>query len=385
MKKTRRILALVMSLVLLFGFAGCGLFEADPVPLAGSEPIAKGDIKVGVLHITSKEDTSGYTYAHQKGISEMQNRIGLKDEQIVIRDNVKDTDTPAITSAIEAMIGEGCDIIFATSYNYMDVVEEFAKNPDYQNIVFAHCSGYKDNDVNFVNYFGKIYEARYVSGIAAGMKAKEINEPKIGYVAAMDVTNSEVTGGINAFALGVQSVYPEATVYVKVTNDWANTKAEAEMAQALIDMGCKVIAQHCDSDAPQTTAQKNGVFGIGYNSDMTASAPKAHICAPIWNWTEYYMDAVSAVISGTWKAENYFGGMKEGFIDVSPVNEAVAAPGTADAVAKAIKAIADGELDVFKGPIIDNKGNEILAEGKVLTNEQVQTGINYYIKGVELA
>jgi len=389
LKKLTRILALVLSLAMVVVLASCDSLKGTDettvtTALAGTVPIDKGAIKVGVLHITSIEDTSGYTFAHHSGIMEMKESLGLKDEQVIEKDNVSDTDIPATKAAIQDLINAGCNIIFATSFNYMNTMEEFANNPDYQDIIFSHCSGYKSNNVNFNNYFGRIYEARYLAGIAAGLKAKQLNKPLLGYVAAMDVTMSEVTGGIDAWALGIQSVYPEAKVKVKVTGSWYNPEAEKAAAQALIDAGCVVIGQHCDSDVTQTTAQDNGVFGCGYNSDMTPFAPKGHICAPIWNWGVYYTAAVQAAIDGTWKPVNYYEGMNKGLVDISPINEDVAAPGTKEAVEAAKAKIASGELFVFTGPLYDNTGKLVLAAGEKLTDAQITGGMTYYIKGVDL-
>ena len=389
MKKFSKVLALFLAVVMTFSLAACSNLSGETtVPettaLAGKTAIAKDAIKVGVLHITSIEETSGYTFAHHSGIMEMKANLGLSDEQVIEKDNVSDTDKAATKTAIQELIDAGCNIIFATSYNYMDTMEEFANNPDYQDIIFSHCSGYKSNSVNFNNYFGRIYEARYLAGIAAGLKAKQLNVPLLGYVAAMDSTNSEVTGGINAWALGIQSVYPEAVVKVKVTGSWYNPEAEGAAAQALLDAGCVVLGQHCDSDTTQTTAEKAGKFGCGYNSDMTPFAPKAHLCAPIWNWGVYYTQAVQAAIEGKWTPTNYYEGMNVGLVDVSPINEAVAAPGTKAAVDAAKAKIADGSLFVFSGPIIDNTGKTVISKGQKLSDVQITGQMNYYIKGVEL-
>lgn len=389
MKKLLKIFSLVLAFTLVFALFGCnndsddGTTNADEQSGANFEPIAKEDIKVGVLHITSIEETSGYTYAHHKGILEMKEALGLSDEQIIVKDNVDDSDTDMTKSSLQELVDAECDIIFATSYNYMDSVEEFASN--HPEIIFSHCSGFKSNDTNFNNYFGRIYEARYLSGIAAGLKALEEETPKIGFVAAMDVSNSEVTGGINAFALGVQSVYPECEIKVKVTNSWYDPTAEAQAAQALIDEGCIVLAQHCDSDAVQTTAKNEGVFGVGYNSDMTAVAPETHIIAPVWNWGAYYTETVQKAIDGTWAPEIYYEGYNKGLVGLSPLNEDIAAPDTAEKVKEAEDKIKSGELFVFEGPIIDNEDNEIIGEGEKLTDEQITTGIQYYIKGVSLS
>ena len=152
---------------------------------------------------------------------------------------------------------------------------------EYPDVYFSHGTGYMSNGRNFNNYFGRIYQARYLSGIVAGMNT---TTNKIGYVAAMDNSNSEVTGGIDAFALGIYSVNPDAKVYVKVTNSWYDPEAEENAAKTLLDMDCDVIAQHCDTEYPQTLAQERGVYSIGYNSDMSKNAPEACLCSVIWNW-----------------------------------------------------------------------------------------------------
>jgi len=283
MKKHAKFLAILLAAAMLLGLAACGGGGND-------------ELTVGIVHITSIEDTSGYTYAHHKGFMEMANTLGLQSSQLVIKDNIDDRNVTATQTALQELVDAGCDIIFATSYNYMDSMQKFAGM--YPDIIFSHCSGSKSNTTNFNNYFGRIYQARYLAGIAAGMKMLEAEKPLAGYVAAMDTKNSEVTGGVNAWALGIQSVYPEAQVKVKVTGSWYDPEGEAAAAQALIDAGCFVIGQHCDTSGPQIKAQENEVFGCGYNSDMTAFAPDAHLCAPVWNWHAYYTAAVQAVIDG---------------------------------------------------------------------------------------
>lgn len=246
------ILALTMILSL---FTACGSkgqqtepeSEGPEVSGEGVFPaIAKEDIKVGVIHIGNPADGSGYTFAHDQGIIEMQKALGLSDSQIIRKNNVNDTDPTATDAAIRECIEEGAHIIFGTSWGYMDTMEALAE--EYPDVIFSHGSGYKSNDRNFNNYFGRIYQARYLTGIAAGLKTKT---NKLGYVAAMGKDNSEVTGGLNAFAMGVYSVNPDAKVYVKVTNSWYSPEEETNAAKALIAEGCDVIAQHCDTPNPQ--------------------------------------------------------------------------------------------------------------------------------------
>lgn len=338
--------------------------------------IPKDKIKIGVIHIGNPADGAGYTYAHDHGIIAMQQELGLADDQIIRKNNVSDTDPVAIKTAIEECIEEGANIVFGTSWGYMDVMAEMAE--EHPDVIFSHCSGYKSNDRNFNNYFGRIYQARYLTGIAAGLRTQS---NKIGYVAAMGKDNAEVTGGINAFAMGVESVNPDAKIYVKVTNTWFDPTLEKQAAEALLDMGCDVIAQHADTTAPQLAAEERGVWGCGYNSDMTKDAPKAHLTAPVWKWGAYYTAAVKAVIEGNWTNENYFGGMEDGLIDISPLS-GNCAEGTAEAIEAAKQKILDG-FKVFEGEIIDNEGNVICKEGEYLSDSDITGGnMNWYYKNV---
>jgi basic membrane protein A len=339
--------------------------------------VAKDKVKVGVIHIGNPADGSGYTYAHDQGIVGMQKALGLQDSQIIRKNNVNDTDPTAIETAILECIEEGCNIIFGTSWGYMDTMEALSK--EYPDVIFSHGSGYKSNDKNFNNYFGRIYQARYLSGIAAGMKTKS---DLIGYVAAMGQENSEVTGGIDAFAMGVYSVNPDAKVYVKVTNSWFSPEEETNAAKALLAEGCDVIAQHCDTPNPQLEAEKAGKFGVGYNSDMSKDAPKATLTSTVWDWSKYYTWAVDQVIKGTWNCENYYGGMKEGLVNIAPLNEKLVAEGTAAAIEKARKSIMDGTFNVFDGVIETNDGKKIGAEGKTLDDATITGKINWYFKNV---
>ncbi|MDF2512313.1 MAG: family transporter substrate-binding protein [Herbinix sp.] len=338
-------------------------------------PVAKEDIKVGVIHIGDPADGAGYSFAHDQGIVAMQQALGLTDDQIIRKNNVSDADAVAIRTAIEECLEEECQIIFGTSWGYMDTMEQLAA--EYPEVIFSHCSGYKSNGTNFNNYFGRIYQARYLAGVAAGLKTQS---DKIGFVAAMGKDNSEVTGGINAFAMGIESVNPDAKVYVKVTNSWFDPTLEQQAAESLLDMGCDVIGQHADTTAPQLAAEARGVWGCGYNSDMTKDAPAAHLTAPIWNWGTYYTSAVQSVIDGTWTGENYFGGLTEGLVAISPLSDNVA-EGTADAINAAEVKILAG-FQVFEGNIVDNEGNQICTEGKALTDADITGKMNWYYKNV---
>lgn len=338
--------------------------------------IAKEDIKVGVIHITDPAEGSGYTYTHDLGIQGMQKNLGLDDSQIVRKNNVNDSDATAIENAIRECLEEGCNIIFATSWGFMDTCEALAE--EYPEVIFSHGTGYKSNGTNFNNYFGRIYQARYLAGVAAGLKT-ETN--KLGYVAAMGQENSEVTGGVNAFAMGAYSVNPDCEVYVKVTNSWFDPEGETQAAQALVDLGCDVIAQHCDTPNPQTVAEQNGVWGVGYNSDMSKDAPDAVLTSVMWDWSVYYTYAVQSVIDGTWDGQNYFGGMAEGLVTLAPLSD-LCAEGTQEAIDAVKESIVSGEFNVFDGVIETNDGSTVGTEGGTLTDAEITGSMNWYFKNV---
>lgn len=340
--------------------------------------IPKDEIKVGVIHLSDPAEGSGYTYTHDLGIQGMQQNLNLSDDQIVRKINISDTDTDATRAAIQECIDEGCNIIFATSWGYMETTAEMAE--EYPDIYFSHGTGYMSNGKNFNNYFGRIYQARYLSGIVAGMNTKS---NKIGYVAAMDSSNSEVTGGIDAFALGIYSVNQDAKVYVKVTNSWFDPDGEKAAAETLLNMGCDVIAQHCDTEYPQTLAQEKGVYSIGYNSDMSKNAPEACLCSVIWNWSAYYTSAVQSVIDGTWDGSNYYGGMNENLVGLTSLAD-FCADGTEEKVEEAKAAILSGENGVFDGVIETNTGETVGKEGKTLDDATITGGIDWYFKTVEV-
>ena len=311
MEKVKKCLCLPVILICMVMLSGCGNsksiddyatnegYQQNTEVTGNGKGIAKENIKVGVLHISDPAEGSGYSYTHDIGIQGMQENLGLSDSQIVRKLNIDDGDAKAVEKALQECVDEGCNVIFTTSWGYMKPTADMAEK--YPDVYFSHGTGYMSNGKNFNNYFGRIYQARYLSGIVAGMNTKT---NKIGYVAAQDSTNSEVTGGIDAFALGVYSVNPDAVIHVKVTNSWYDPAAEKAATEKLLAMGCDVMSQHCDTPYPQTLAQEKGVYGIGYNSDMSKETPKSCLCSVIWNWSAYYTSAVQSIIDGTWDGSN---------------------------------------------------------------------------------
>ena len=342
---------------------------------AAAAGIAKEDIKVGVLYISDPAEGSGYSYTHDLGIQGMQENLGLSSDQIV-RKIVDDSDAQATEASIRECIDEGCNVIFSTSWGYMEATAAMAE--EYPDIYFSHGTGYKSNGKNFNNYFGRIYQARYLSGIVAGMNTKS---NLIGYVAAQDSSNSEVTGGIDAFAIGVASVNPDAKINVIITNSWYDPEKEEAASRQLLDMGCDVMAQHCDTAYPQTLAQERGVYGIGYNSDMSKETPDSCLTSVIWNWSAYYTSAVKSIIDGSWDGSNYYGGMAEGLVEITNL-ASFAAEGTQEKVDEATAAILSGQSNVFDGVMTTNTGETIGQEGSTLDDATITGGINWYYHNV---
>ena len=411
----KKILSLMVTLALLAGLTGCGSNDvivdivtndgveeteaanesekadkeakteakeetketADTNP-AGCKTIALSDIKVGVLYIGSSEDTSGYTYAHEIGIQGMVSNLGMKDNQVCRKDNIDDNDEKAVTKALDECIEDGCNVIFGTSWGYMEKMAEYAEK--YPDIYFAHGTGYMSNGKNFTNYFGRIYQARYLSGIVAGLKTKS---NKVGYVSAMGSDNSECTGGIDAFALGVESVNKDAKVYVAVTNSWFSPDDEEAASKALVKEGCDVLAQHVDTLAPQTVSQDNKTWSIGYNSDMSKETPEATLTSVIWNWSAYYTSFVNSIINATYDGSNYYGGMSDSLVSLTALS-GLCENGTADKVNEAQQKILSGELGVFDGVLRTNDGKTVGEEGKTLDDATITGGIDWYYHNVEV-
>ena len=342
---------------------------------AAAAGIAKEDIKVGVLYISDPAEGSGYSYTHDLGIQGMQENLGLSSDQIV-RKIVDDSDAQATEASIRECIDEGSNVIFSTSWGYMETTAAMAE--EYPDIYFSHGTGYMSNGKNFNNYFGRIYQARYLSGIVAGMNTKS---NLIGYVAAQDSSNSEVTGGIDAFAIGVASVNPDAKINVIITNSWYDPEKEEAASRQLLDMGCDVMAQHCDTAYPQTLAQERGVYGIGYNSDMSKETPDSCLTSVIWNWSAYYTSAVKSIIDGSWDGSNYYGGMAEGLVGITNL-ASFAAEGTQEKVDEATAAILSGQSNVFDGVMTTNTGETIGQEGSTLDDATITGGINWYYHNV---
>lgn len=324
------------------------------------------EMEVGFVYVSPVGD-AGWSYAHDQGRLAMNTLPGVTSSYV---ESVPEG--PDSERVILNMARKGFNVIFATSFGYMDPMLKVAKQ--FPDTVFMHCSGFKLAP-NMGNYFGRMYQARYLAGMAAGAMTKSNT---LGYVAAFPIP--EVIRGINAYALGAQSVNPKAEVRVVWTKTWYDPATEKEAAKSLLDVGADVIAQHQDSPGPQEAAQEKGVYSVGYNSDMTTFAPKAHLTAPIWNWGPYYKQVVESVRKGTWKSEASWQGMKEGIVDLAPFGAMVPETVQATVLAKK-KEILTGTEKIFSGPIKDQSGKVRVAAGKSASDEEL-LGMKYFVEGV---
>ena len=354
-----------------FLWLGLALFLMASFSLVGCQTGDSGKFKVGVIYIGEPGD-AGWTYAHDQGLKAAIKAIGEDKVELVVQQNVKEDQSSS--QAMEALINQGCKAIFATSYGYMDyIVDLAAKHPD---VYFFHCSGYKTAD-NLSTYFGKIEQARYLTGIAAGLMTKS---NKIGYVAAMPIP--EVVRGINGFTLGVRSVNQSATVKVVWTNTWYDPQVEKDAAIGLLKDGCDVIAQHQDTAGPQIAAQDAGKYSVGYNSDMKSFAPKANLTSAIWKWEVFYEPAIKSAMDGSFASSQYFEGLDKGVVAATKLNTDIVKDSTIQSKVDAAEAKIKGGYNIFTGPLKDNTGKEVIPAGKSATDEELLS-MMYFVEGVD--
>ncbi len=313
---------------------------------------------------------AGWTWAHDQGRRHAEDATGATT---LFVENVPEDGPDFRNVVVDFIEDENANVIFATSFGYMDAMEELAG--EYPDVVFEHASGYKMNDTNFGNFFGRMYQPRYLSGMAAGALT-ETNE--IGYVAAFPIP--EVLRGINAFTLGAQRTNPDVEVHVTWTFTWFDPAIEGDSAAALLEAGADVIAMHQDSTAPGLAAQDAGARWVSYNSDMSAFAPDAFITAPVWNWGPYYARIIDAVDAGTYAPGAYWGGMDDGIVALAPLAADVPADVAAE-IDEVAAQLTDGSWDVFTGEIRDQDGNVVVAEGETMEDGPM-LGMGFFVEGV---
>ncbi len=339
--------------------AGCG--EQGP---GGGEKA----LRVGFVYISPVGD-AGWTYAHDRGREEI-DRLPFVDTTRAVESVSETADATRVMSQLAA---QGFNLIFATSYGYMDQTLEAARQ--FPEVIFMHCSGHKSAP-NLGTYFGKMYQARYLTGLVAG-KMTESN--LIGYAAAHPIP--EVIRGINAFTLGVRKANPAARVRVVWSYTWFDPPKERRVAESLLEVGADVIAQHQDTPGPQQAAEEAGKYSIGYNVDMSRFAPKAHLTGAVWEWGVVYTAVVKAVHDGTWTNEPIWWGLETGLVGLAPFGPMVP-DDVRQLVEEETAKIAAGELKIFSGPIRDQDGEVVVPAGKTLSDEELFS-MSFFVEGVE--
>ena len=347
--------------------------QATPAEATPASPVATPGrpLKVAFVYIGPTADL-GWTYAHDQG------RLALVEAhpevETVYIENVDENSADG-ERVIRQFAEQGQDLIIATSFGYGPAVISVAQQ--YPETQFIHISGYQTAE-NVSTGFGKIEEPRYVSGFVAGRMSPT---GKLGYVAAFPIP--EVLRGINAFTLGVRSANPEATVQVVWTNTWYDPQVERAAAEALLDGGADVIAQHQDTPAPQQAAEAAGLYSVGYNVDMSSQAPAAVLTSAVWNWGTYYISAVEQIQAGTWSTNQYWGSWQEGVVDLAPIADFVPAEvrTEAEALADEFRSGAMGNATIFSGPLLDQDGAERVADGVSMTDDEI-LNMEWFVEGV---
>lgn len=343
----KKFLAMILSVAMILGVAGCGSSSTnEPANDDAAETTEASDVKVGFIFVG--DENEGYTYAYYLGAQEMQQELGLTDDQIIYKWNIPENEE-CYDAAVD-LAEQGCNIIIANSFGHEDYVIQAAR--EYPDVQFCHATGYQAASSelsNMHNFFASVYEARYVSGVVAGMKLAELygedTDSKIGYVGAYSY--AEVKSGFTAFFLGVRSVCPNVTMEVKYTGSWANQALEKETAEALIADGCVLISQHADTTGAAAACEAASVYDVGYNVSMMDAAPNYALTSASIKWAPYMTYAVKCVADGNPIDTDWCQGYSDGAVWITELNEKAVAPGTQEKVDETWAAFADGSLKVF--------------------------------------
>lgn len=372
----KKVLALVLAFVMLFAFAGCGAKDNNELLGMSNAPIdaveikadyeVPADFKIGFICL--HDENSTYDLNFLNAVDSVKKVAGLKDEQVVVKVNVPEGDECYV--AAKDLVDQGCDIIFANSFGHEDFMIKAAK--EFPEVEFCHATGTKAHTEGLDNYhnaFASIYQGRYLAGIAAGMKLNEMieagkftaEEAKIGYVGAF--TYAEVMSGYTSFYLGAKSVCPTVKMDVQFTGSWYDATEEKNAAEALIAKDCKLISQHADSMGAPSACEAAGIPNVSYNGATYDACPETFIVSSRIDWTPYYNYIIGCVINGKEIAADWCGGIAEGSVVLTGINQDVAAKGTVEAIQQAVKDLNAGTVKVFDTA----KEGYITVGGKALT------------------
>jgi len=361
----KKLLIALLGFTLLFGTVACDKEEKS----------TSSDVKVGFIYIGDPAD-GGFTKMHDEGRKYLVEKLGVNTATVF---NVDDTDAQTFDTKVRELIDQGYNVIIACSYGFGQ--PQFTLAKEFPDVKFLHFSGDFTND-NMGNFFGKMYEARYVAGAVTGMNIPEGGT--VGYVAAFPIP--EVIRAINAFTLGVRSTNPSAKVIVRWTNTWFDPAVEKQAGEALVKQGIDAMTIHQDTPLAIMAATDEGKWGIGYHTDMSDPLGDACLISAVWNLGPYYVDQVKAIQDGTWKAEAVWGGFEDGeknMVLVSKVSPKAVA-GSQEKADELVSSISKGELKIFAGPLKDNKGEVKLTEGQVMAPEDIWV-MMWFVEGVIVA
>jgi len=365
------------SLAVAAALVGCGKKEepaaapqaAAPAPVAAPAPAKPAPLKIAFAYVGPVGD-GGWTFAHDNGRKALEKQFGDKISTSFVENVPEAADAERV---FRDMVGQGNKLIFGTTFGYMEPMMKVA--PDAKDVKFEHATGYKTAD-NMRTYDSRTYEGAYMAGVIAGGMTKSNT---LGVVGSIPIP--EVIRNINSFTMGAQSVNPKVKTKVVWVNEWFNPPKETEAATALINGGADVLMQNTDSPAVLKTAQEKGKRAFGWDSDMTAYGPKAHLGSAVINWAPYYVKTTADLLEGKWSTGKAWWGVKEGAIDFVSVAEDV--PADLKAKMEKVKAgLHDGTFSIWKGPIVDNTGKTVLDKDKVADDEWLG-GIKFFVKGVE--
>ena len=352
---------------------GCGKKEEPPAPAPAAEapaPAPKPEpLKIAFAYVGPVGD-GGWTFAHDNARKALEKEFGDKIATSFVENVPESADAERV---IRDMASQGNKVIFGTTFGYMETMMKLA--PEFKDVKFEHATGYKTAD-NMRTYDSRTYEGAYMNGVIAGAMTKS---NVIGVVASVPIP--EVIRNINSFTMGAQSVNPKIKTKVVWVNEWFNPPKETEAATSLINAGADVLMQNTDSPAVLKTAEEKGKRAFGWDSDMTAYGPKAHLASAVINWTPYYIKATKDALEGTWTTGGVWWGVKEGAIDLVSIAEDV--PADTKAKVEAIKAgLKDGSFSIWKGPLVDNTGKTILKKDEI-ADDKFLSGVKFYVKGVD--
>jgi len=358
-----------ISAVAAAALVGCGKKEDPPAAAPVAAPAKAEPLKIAFAYVGPVGD-GGWTFAHDNGRKAVEAAYGDKVVTSFVEKVPESADAERV---LRDMAGQGNKLIFGTTFGYMEPMLKAAA--DFKDVKFEHATGYKTAD-NMRTYDSRTYEGAYMAGVIAGKMSKT---GTLGVVGSVPIP--EVVRNINSFTLGAQSVNPKVKTKVVWVNEWFNPPKETEAATALINGGADVLFQNTDSSAVLQTAEKMGKRAFGWDSDMTAYGPKAHLGSAVINWGPYYVKAVGEALEGKWATGQAWWGVKEGAIDM--VSIAADVPdATKKRVAEVKAGLKDGSFAIWKGPIMDNTGKVLIAKD-VVADDKFLGGLKSYVKGVE--